>query len=827
MALPYPPILESHAVSRPTGQIPSAETFDIAFEVPRNLNALDSTSDRAIRHVQVLIRRQLTMVPWSVQSSGATVSGFSPDREVIYLRVPQDVAREDIQDGVIRVPRGALRHLRVGGSATNTQPGFNASANLENFDDAPGATLEGQVYTIQIRFGTNAINFDSNPAAFANWRAQGVANRSFGEWSNTQRMFVFAGTRENIFPAMQPFSGFLAGFSWEYNPVSHDPLAQAFLRFEYRTPDQEGLFVFNKSIPFESNIARGTPGAPTPISTGAWGANGEVDLDLGRVTLIHCHVDLITVNNTEFSRSLDIERFWTAVPTRRGNTEISQLLGEEVDDGAIAVEFRWDAATDLPAEIFRINTYNMEGLSLGSIPTGATAPYRIRDFSIEMGAEYSYVAINESGNPLSDVTHLVHTIDDIIQWAPQRYLGTARNLMFNANSFLMSRLQQLRLGGNVQVRNFNRVTSDQITQTIGGKYPFVSRAAQFDYRVLGISALISIRLDPTFTFLNLGAPDGRGEWYRQDRNFRRAYTTLRGDPAAATEVQLRLPDVFGEKNLSRNQSRIYPDAPRIAPTGNGPKAIFSPRRGQDVTMTIDTDPSVNIYAERKFRDRVMEWLTDGKPKLFRSETEGNMIVVLSGVGFTPLRDDRLVYTMSATLTEIAEYNLRNLRLYGLIPIDFSGTFAETDDFIASPTVIPSRQFKFIPSRVDVPEVIEIPEAEVGYVNSDYVVELEIVNRFNVPSSYELQCPDTPPALIAERQSPVLVVGATAWGDQGMTLDRTPRPGLGRLRLQPVAGLGIGEHRQIWWVYTIAGAGAGADIFENTIEIVFRVREAPE
>ncbi|DAY91910.1 MAG TPA: hypothetical protein [Caudoviricetes sp.] len=31
----------------------------------------------------------------------------------------------------------------------------------------------------------------------------------------------------------------------------------------------------------------------------------------------------------------------------------------------------------------------------------------------------------------------------------------------------------------------------------------------------------------------------------------------------------------------------------------------------------------------------MEWLSDGKPKLFRSETEGNMIVMITAVTFTP------------------------------------------------------------------------------------------------------------------------------------------------------------------------------------------------
>lgn len=66
----------------------------------------------------------------------------------------------------------------------------------------------------------------------------------------------------------------------------------------------------------------------------------------------------------------------------------------------------------------------------------------------------------------------------------------------------------------------------------------------------------------------------------------------------------------------------------------------------------------------------MKWLSDGKPKLYRSETEGNMIVILSGISFSPLdKSGRMVYTMSATVTEIAEYNLENLLNYNLVPVD--------------------------------------------------------------------------------------------------------------------------------------------------------------
>lgn len=105
-------------------------------------------------------------------------------------------------------------------------------------------------------------------------------------------------------------------------------------------------------------------------------------------------------------------------------------------------------------------------------------------------------------------------------------------------------------------------------------------------------------------------------------------------------------------------------------------SAFHPRLFKDTTTTIGTEQTdENIYLERQFRDAVMAWLSNGKPKLFRSETEGNMIVMITGASFTPLSmTQRMVYTMSCTVTEIAEYNLANLIDYNLIPSEIVSNY---------------------------------------------------------------------------------------------------------------------------------------------------------
>ena len=77
--------------------------------------------------------------------------------------------------------------------------------------------------------------------------------------------------------------------------------------------------------------------------------------------------------------------------------------------------------------------------------------------------------------------------------------------------------------------------------------------------------------------------------------------------------------------------------------------------------------SENLAAERKFKMRVLEWLTNGQPKLFRSPTEGNYIVRLMNTSLSPNDTvGRMLHTFSSTAYEIATYNMDNLERYGLI-----------------------------------------------------------------------------------------------------------------------------------------------------------------
>jgi hypothetical protein len=79
--------------------------------------------------------------------------------------------------------------------------------------------------------------------------------------------------------------------------------------------------------------------------------------------------------------------------------------------------------------------------------------------------------------------------------------------------------------------------------------------------------------------------------------------------------------------------------------------------------------SENLAAERIFKMKVLEWLTNGKPKLFRSPTEGNFIVRLMNTSLAPTDTvGRMLHTFSSTAYEIAEFNYENLSKYNFIQL---------------------------------------------------------------------------------------------------------------------------------------------------------------
>ena len=69
----------------------------------------------------------------------------------------------------------------------------------------------------------------------------------------------------------------------------------------------------------------------------------------------------------------------------------------------------------------------------------------------------------------------------------------------------------------------------------------------------------------------------------------------------------------------------------------------------------------NIALERKFKFAVLDWLNDGKPKIFRSSTEGIYLVRLMNVSLTPEdKLGRMLHSFQATAYQVGEIKYEDL-----------------------------------------------------------------------------------------------------------------------------------------------------------------------
>ncbi len=190
--------------------------------------------------------------------------------------------------------------------------------------------------------------------------------------------------------------------------------------------------------------------------------------------------------------------------------------------------------------------------------------------------------------------------------------------------YLFDGEKQLKIKFNPKVSNYKETFQEQKITTLGAKYPYFLRNGMSRFKELTINGLISYLSDEQELFMS------------QEELF-------------AEELQTSDPT-----KLRDNFSYDY--------TPN--------QENMNNTRLNDS----NVMAERKFRDKVLEFLNDGKPKVFKSSTEGNMIVRCMNNALTPNDTlGRMLYSFNSALTEIEDYTWENLVKYDLINISYPVT----------------------------------------------------------------------------------------------------------------------------------------------------------
>ena len=187
--------------------------------------------------------------------------------------------------------------------------------------------------------------------------------------------------------------------------------------------------------------------------------------------------------------------------------------------------------------------------------------------------------------------------------------------------FLLDKDRVLRIRYNPKVNSFKNDIPEQKVETIGSKYPFIFRNGNVYYKEFPVAGLISFQIDSILSFLN---------------------------EEEQIESGILMPQ------LHRKSSGTLSDFQK--------EMIKNHLDSDEKAIKISTDlTSDNFYTERYFKLKVLEWLNNGKPKLFKSASEGVYIVRLVNVSLTPENKiGRMIHNFNSIAYEVAELNFKNL-----------------------------------------------------------------------------------------------------------------------------------------------------------------------
>ena len=201
--------------------------------------------------------------------------------------------------------------------------------------------------------------------------------------------------------------------------------------------------------------------------------------------------------------------------------------------------------------------------------------------------------------------------------------------------------KQLAIRYNGQINSMTPIVNRVKIDTLGGRYPKFAENAKLNYRQFNLSGLLTAESDYNRKFLN--DLDYLDDMRIYDDTQKGTYL-VRNDTIVET--------FDSEHNQGTYTDNIM----------NKISQIDLEKESSQKNTNHDIYPTNNWWWERKFREEAIKWLNNGQPKLYRSMTEGNMIVMIDGISLTPNNQlGRRTWNFSCTVYEIGDgYNLELL-----------------------------------------------------------------------------------------------------------------------------------------------------------------------
>ena len=239
--------------------------------------------------------------------------------------------------------------------------------------------------------------------------------------------------------------------------------------------------------------------------------------------------------------------------------------------------------------------------------------YSFTDITAESGVLYKYSVQYVDDNASEENMYIIPIYSELV-------------MLNTEHIYLADKDAYFKVSYNPSVSNYKEVVMESVTNTLGGKYPIVRRNGDTKYKQFNLSGLISFLADDGDSWPLVNGYDDSLKRDGIKQNYQSSLFLSR-EEAYKTAVS-----AYNKYNLD-NKISDYNDF------------IF----------------------EKMFRDKAMKFLYNNSVKLFKSATEGNMLVKLTNISLTPnVQLGRRIYSFTATVNEIADCTIENLFKYGIL-----------------------------------------------------------------------------------------------------------------------------------------------------------------
>lgn len=328
----------------------------------------------------------------------------------------------------------------------------------------------------------------------------------------------------------------------------------------------------------------------------------------------------------------------------------------------------------------------------------ATLDFTWYDYTVKSGVWYKYCAQKRNG---------IGSRGIVVKLAEPQMI-VFEDIFLNADG------QQLKIKFDPTINSFKHTIAETKTDTIGARYPFVKRNGHMNYKEFTLSGLITCFMNATnsFEICNDSLKNSQGISHIYNSN---SFVT---------------------------KEELYQDSLELYKEYNNKNLI--------------TDYNDENY-ERDFREKVLEFLYKNNVKLYRSSTEGNILVKLMNISLTPNKTlGRRVYSFSCTAYEIADFNLENCDLYNVSPL---GLYSNT---LGLKTNLVGQLNQTIPANTDVLQLLN--EKYANYASGNYKTEVQYLSFLRIEISSDPYIIEENDAImtIADEEQEVVYIGHLAY-----------------------------------------------------------------